>query len=222
MGLLFTGSFFLSEFCLLRLELFATKTLKGGKDHEKQLKQLKRLKAWNLLSLHFPGKDPPNPTHCPFFFFFLVLVSNVVGEQTTHIWDFPKVTGGRGKKNIFESPDAEYPASVGLRLARVHNGPGLRAHFLPRAHTVVAFLGFFSSCEATGAYSLGLLTSYYGLPMPEDRLGRGAGRGSGVERGGTLQSAAQDRGDAVGLWCLGSVGLTRGTAARGCVQGLLT
>lgn len=52
--------------------------------------------------------------------------------------------------------------------------PGfLRAHFLPRAHTVVAFLGFFSSCEATGAYSHGLLTSYNGLPMPEDRLGRG-------------------------------------------------
>lgn len=101
------------------------------------------------------------------------MVSNVVGEQTTHIWDFPKVTGGRGKKNIFESPDAEYPASVGLRLARAHNGPGLRAHFLPRAHTAVAFLGFFSSCEATGAYSLGLLTSYNGLPMPEDRLGRG-------------------------------------------------
>lgn len=87
---------------------------------------------------------------------------------------FLKLQGEEGKKNIFESPDAEYPASTGLRLACAQSGPGLWAHFLPRAYTVIAFLAFFFfSCDATGAYSLGLLTSYNGLPMPEDGLGRG-------------------------------------------------
>lgn len=145
-GWLFTGSFFLSESCLLRLELFATETVKGGKDHEKQLKQLKRLKARDLLSLHFLGKDSANPTHCPFFFFFVLswfLMSSGRKQHTSGI--FLKLQGEEGKKNIFESPDAEYPASAGLGLACAQSGPGLWAHFLPRAYTVIAFLAFFFS-----------------------------------------------------------------------------
>lgn len=126
------------ELCLLRL--FAAKTLKGGRDHEKQLKPLK---AWKLPSRRFLRKASLRRLTV---LFSSVLVCNAVVVQTKHIWDFSKVTGGRGKtkpNNTFESPHAKYPAIVGLRLARAQNGRGLWAHFLPHARTVVACLGFF-------------------------------------------------------------------------------
>lgn len=119
---------------------------------------------------------------------------------------------------MFESPRAKYPVIVGLRLARAQNGRGLWAHFLPlRSHTRCLPWLLFPHCKATGAYSRGLLTSYNGLPMPGDGLGRGQAEAVESREGERCRtSAAQDRGAAVGLQWLGAVGLMSGTAALGC------
>lgn len=121
------------ELCLLRL--FATKTLNGGKDHEKQLKPLR---AWKLPSLHFLPKAPlrrhtvlvfpgfwcrssENKAHLGFFYIYRAKKEN----KKQYIWVTP-----------WSISSDRWP-EIGIRTAGVY---GLV--FSPTL-TVLACLGFF-------------------------------------------------------------------------------